>query len=101
MARKMRKRTRNLISGMLVGVASIFAVINFADIPADEINGFILSTLIFFVGIFLLALIAVSFFKLLGWLRKLLFAGVDEDVSHQDVKQDSSPSSPSDARDRE
>lgn len=47
MARKMNKKTRNTLSGILVGVASVFAVINFADIPAEEVSSFVLTTLLF------------------------------------------------------
>lgn len=78
MARKMNKKTRNTISGILVGVASVFAVINFADIPADQIRFFILTTLLFFAVIVLLALLAVSAFKLLGWLKNRLARDDDE-----------------------
>jgi len=48
MARKMNKKTRNVISGILVGIASIAAVINFADLPARDAGRFLLSTAIFF-----------------------------------------------------
>ena len=65
----MNKKTRNVLSGLLVGLASVFAIINFADIPADEAGKFLLSTAIFFFSIVILAFVAVSFFKLLGWLR--------------------------------
>lgn len=92
MARKMRKKTRNIVSGILVCVAAIFAVINFAGIPAAEVGRFVLSTLILLVAIILLALLAVSVFKLLGWLKNKV-AGNDDDARR-------SPHSP-DANDRE
>ena len=78
MAKKMRKKTRNVLSGLLVGVASIFAVINFADVPAADVRDFLLSTAVFFVSIVALALVAVSIFKLLGWLGRLVFSHKDE-----------------------
>lgn len=77
MARKMNKKTRNTISGVLVGIASVFAVINFADIPAAQVRNFMLATLLFFTGIVLLALLAVSAFKLLAWLKNRV-AGDDD-----------------------
>ena len=87
MARKMNKKTRNVVSGILVGVASLFAIINFADLPAEEINSFLLSTALFFAGIVLLALVAVSVFKLLGWIGRALFASDgDEGESDRDVQ---------------
>lgn len=90
--KKMSKKTRTIISGLLVGVASIFAVINFAEIPADEVQRFLVSTVIFFVGIIVLALLAVSMFKLLGWIGRLLVGGDDDDGK---------PPQDSDDRDRE
>lgn len=65
----MNKKTRNVISGILVSIAAIFAVINFADIPASDVRDFIFSTAIFFIGIVLLALLAVTLFKLVVWIK--------------------------------
>ncbi len=76
----MNKKTRNTLSGILVGVASVFAVINFADIPAEEVSSFVLTTLLFFALIVVLALLAVSVFKLLIWVKR------------QMVKEDDQPS---------
>lgn len=56
----------------MVSVAAIFAVINFADIPATDVRDFIFSTGIFFIGIVLLALLAVSLFKLLAWIKNTI-----------------------------
>ncbi len=78
MARKMNKKTRNTLSGILVGVASVFAVINFADIPAEEVNSFVLTTLLFFVIIVVLALLAVTVFKLLAWVKRRVIKEDDE-----------------------
>jgi uncharacterized membrane protein YedE/YeeE len=78
MARKMNKKTRNTLSGILVGVASVFAVINFADIPADDIRTFIVATVLFFVAIVILALLAVTCFKLLGALKHRIAPTEDE-----------------------
>ena len=82
MARKMNKKTRNVITGILVGVASVFAVVNFSDMPADEVGNFLLSTAIFFIGIVLLALLAVSLFKFLGWLKNRALGNDEQDSSH-------------------
>ena len=67
MAKKMNRKTRNVISGILVGLASVFAIINFADVPPGEVKDFLLATALFFFGIVLLAFLAVTVFKLLGW----------------------------------
>ena len=89
----MNKKTRNVISGILVSIAAIFAVINFADIPATDIRDFILSTGIFFIGIVLLALVTVSAFKLLIWIKnslmnKLANPQQDEANSDNDLKDE-------------
>lgn len=70
MARKMNKKTRNTLSGILVGIASVYAVINFAEVPAEEVSSFIVTTVLFFSGIVMLALLAVSVFKLLALLKR-------------------------------
>ena len=85
MAKKMNRKTRNVISGILVGLASIFAVINFAEVPAEEVRDFLLSTALFFIAIVVLAFVAVSVFKLLGWLGK---AALGDQEEHQDSGQD-------------
>jgi len=68
----MSKKTRNTLSGILVGVASVYAVINFAEVPAEEVSGFIVTTVLFMTGIVMLALLAVSVFKLLSLLKRKL-----------------------------
>ncbi len=78
MARKMNKKTRNTLSGILVGVASVFAVINFADIPAEEVSSFVLTTLLFFALIVVLALLAVSVFKLMIWVKRRMVKEDDQ-----------------------
>jgi hypothetical protein len=72
MAKKMDKKTRNVLSGILVGIASLYAVINFADVSAIEVRNFIFSTALFILGIVLLALLAVSLIKLPGLLKNSL-----------------------------
>jgi len=79
MARKMNKKTRNVISGILVGIASIAAVINFADLPARDAGRFLLSTAIFFLVIVLLALVTVSIFKLIGFISAKITGEDKED----------------------
>lgn len=68
----MNRKTRNAISGILVGAASVFAIINFADVPAEEVKTFLLSTGLFFLAILLLAILAVCLFKGLAWIRNRL-----------------------------
>jgi hypothetical protein len=84
MARKMNKKTRNVLSGILVSIASLFAVINFAEIPAGEVRNFIFSTVLFFLGIVFLALVTVSLIKLPGLLRNSLNRKKDHSASIAD-----------------
>lgn len=79
MAKKINKKTRNVISGILVGLASLFAIINFAEIPFEDVRNFVLTTLLFILAIVFLALLAVSFFKLLGWLKKSIFSSTEDE----------------------
>ena len=83
MATRMQKKTRNIISGIMVGLASVFAVINYADIPADDVLGFVLSTLALFVGIVLLALLVVSLFKLVITLKRRLTGQTDNPADYE------------------
>jgi hypothetical protein len=76
---KYNRKNRAVISGLLVGVASIFAVASYFDLEFAEINGFVLSTLLFFGGIVLLALCAVVLFKLVGKLFALLRGSAQEE----------------------
>ena len=97
MARKMNKKTRNVISGILVGIASIAAVINFADLPARDAGRFLLSTAIFFLVIVLLALVTVSIFKLIGFISAKITGEDKEDhVRSSDSLTDTFPDPSSD-----
>ena len=81
MAKKMNRKTRNVISGILVGLASLFAIINFAEIPFQEVRSFLLSTAMFFLAIVFLALLAVSFIKFMSWLKAALFPAEESENS--------------------
>lgn len=89
---KINKKTRNVISGILVGIASVYAVINFADIPAQDVRSFILATVLFILGIVVLALLAVSAFKFLAWLKNRVTSDNDAERKNAipDPDQDSS-----------
>lgn len=67
MARYNRKN-RAIISGILVGVASIFALASHFDLEFSDLSGFMLATLLFFVLIVLLAALTLLLFKGLPWL---------------------------------
>lgn len=57
------KKNRAIISGIGVGLASIFAIASHFDLEMDEITQFMVATLTFFVGIVLLAACTVLLFK--------------------------------------
>lgn len=67
---KFTKKNRAIVSGIFVGLASIFAVASNFDVPMGELVGFMVTTLIFFGAIVLLAGLAVLLFKLLGRLLR-------------------------------
>jgi hypothetical protein len=69
---KYNRKNRTIVSGILVGVASIGAVASFFNVDWQEIGGFLLATLLFFAGIVLLALLTVVGFKLAGKLYRAL-----------------------------
>jgi hypothetical protein len=62
MARSNRKN-RAVISGILVGLASIYAVAFHFNLDMATLNNFMLSTLLFFAVIVLLAAVTVLLFK--------------------------------------
>jgi len=66
---KLGKKNRNTISGLLVGLASIFAVSTYMKIPGEELQGFLVATLLFFCMILLLAILGIIVIKLLTNLK--------------------------------
>ena len=75
---KFSKKNKNIITGILVGIASLYAIINYTKMPADEVQDFLLATLIFFVGIIVLAALAVLIFKLVAKMLARMFTGKEE-----------------------
>lgn len=63
--RKLSKKNRNSISGVLVGLASIYAVSIYLDISREQLSGFFISSLLLFLTILALAVITVVVIKLL------------------------------------
>jgi len=60
---KFSKKTRNTISGLMVGLASIFAVSTYMDIPREELSRFLVSTLLFYLVILVLAILSITILK--------------------------------------
>ncbi len=80
--RRLSKKNRNTISGLLVGLASLYAVSTYMEVPQQQLNTFLLGTLLFFVGILILASLAILILKLLGKAKNKI---VDEIHEHQDA----------------
>ena len=69
---KLKKKTRNIITGLFVGIAALAAVTYYLKLPADLLLRHFLSTVVFVFGIILLAVVAIVIIKLAGrLLRKL------------------------------
>jgi len=74
------KKNRAIVSGIFVGLASIYAIASHFDLERNVLNNFLLSTVLFFVGIVLLAATALLIFK--GVLK--LFRSSNEKNSTED-----------------
>lgn len=70
MAKRYSRKTRAIISGTGVGLASIYAIASHFDIRLSELNSFLLTTLLLLVSIMLLAAVTVAVFKALAWLLR-------------------------------
>jgi uncharacterized membrane protein YuzA (DUF378 family) len=78
---KLSKKNRNTISGLLVGLASLYAISVYMEISQEELRNFLTSTLLFFAFILVLAIIAISGVKLLSKLKQKLGTAT-EDSDH-------------------
>lgn len=62
---KLGKKNRNIVTGILVVLAALFLLAYYLNLPAGLLLGYLLSTLLFVLGIAILAIVAVSIVKLL------------------------------------
>jgi multisubunit Na+/H+ antiporter MnhE subunit len=81
---KFSKKTRNTISGLMVGVASIFAVSTYMDIPQEDLRSFLVSTLLFFLVILVLAILSITVLKLLIKIKQKINPGTDDSDQPKD-----------------
>ncbi|MDT8399122.1 MAG: hypothetical protein RQ899_10955 [Pseudomonadales bacterium] len=70
--RKLSKKNRNILSGLLVALASVYTVAAYLDLTREELFGFLLQTLLFVVGTIVLAVLTVLLFKGLAKIRQLV-----------------------------
>jgi len=78
---KYNRKNRAIVSGIMVGVASIYAVASYFKVEWSELNSFMLATLLFCSGILLLAVLAIVLLKTAGALLNLLRRQFDKDDS--------------------
>lgn len=78
---KYNRKNRAILSGIMVGLASIFAVASYFDVQWDELQGFMLGTLLFFATILVLALVAILLFKGTGSLLRKIRGNAQDDAS--------------------
>ncbi len=71
--RRISRKNRNIISGILVGLASIYALVVYFDIPRDDLNYYLFATLLFFGTIIVLAIACIALLKGLAALKRALF----------------------------
>lgn len=81
---KYNRKNRAMVSGVMVGVASIYAVASYFKVDWSELGGFMLSTLLFVVGIVLLAVLAIILLKGAGALLGLLRRQSDDDSNKRE-----------------
>jgi uncharacterized membrane protein YedE/YeeE len=74
---KYSKRNRAIISGFLVGLASIYLIAEHFNVEISELNSFMITTVVFFLLIVGLAAVTVVVFK--GVAR--LLRGKDDDTT--------------------
>jgi len=63
---RLRRRTRTLITVLLIGAASLVLVTYFLEIPRSTLLTFLGGSLLFVLALMLLALAAVGLLKFLG-----------------------------------
>ncbi|PCJ39494.1 MAG: hypothetical protein COA71_13630 [SAR86 cluster bacterium] len=85
---RLSKKTRNTISGLLVGLASLYAVSIFMEIPQQELNSFLISTLLFFCLILVLAFLCITGIKLISKLKQKISKKIKKPDQTSDQTRD-------------
>lgn len=75
---KYSKKNRAMVSGILVGIASIGAVASYFNVEWSELTSFMYASVLFVFAILVLAAVTVVVIKLVGRLLKKL-AGSSQD----------------------
>ena len=73
----------------MVGLASIFAVSTYMDIPREELSSFLVSTLLFFLVILVLAILSMTVLKfLIKIIKKFSARAEDSNQANLDQTKD-------------
>ena len=83
--RKLSKKNRNSLSGILVGLASIYAVSVYLDISREQLGGIFISSLLLFSMILILAILTIVVLKLAGRLIQKMADKSIEDTEERSV----------------
>ncbi len=67
---KYSKRNRAILSGFLVGLASIYLIAEHFNVELSELNSFMVTTIVLFLLIVALAAVTVAVFKVLARLLR-------------------------------
>jgi phage shock protein PspC (stress-responsive transcriptional regulator) len=81
---KLSKKNRNTISGVMVGFASLYAISIYMDISRQELRSFLISTLLFFGVILVLAILCITAIKGLIKLNKKVSSKIEEKNQSKD-----------------
>ena len=60
---KLGKKNRNIISGIMVAIASLFLIAMYLDVPASSLFRLFGITVVLVIGIIILAIITIAIFK--------------------------------------
>ena len=74
---KLSKKNRNTVSGMLVGSASLYAIIVYMEISREELRGFLMSTLLLFGMILVLAILCIASIKFVSKLKQKIIKKIE------------------------
>lgn len=80
---RLSKKTRNVISGSLVGIAALAAIAYFLDLPGQLLLRHFLLSLVFVLLVIILAVVAIVVVKLIGaGIRRLSERQSEKDQHH-------------------
>ena len=82
--RKGNRKNRTIVTGILVGIASIIVVTVYVDIPREQVIEFLVATFMFVLGIILLAVVAIIVLKTLVYIGKKISSHDQQEAESSD-----------------